>query len=367
MKRRLKELAILGAVLGVIGITALVSGVVPVNASSGHWDVTRWVLDYASDRSVGFHSRGIDVPALVEPGMITLGAATYESNCVFCHGQPGERQPPVARGMTPTPPLLNDSIVEKEPRELFYIVKHGIKFAGMPAWPTQKRDDEIWPVVAFLSSLPTMDNAAYLDRVRWDDQDLPDVSPIQDFAIEHCAACHGVDGNGRAGKRVPTIAGQNEGYLRESLLAYRMGERNSGIMMPVAHRLTDDEIDGLASYFASQQRTSSKSDGDAEETTFRAGERLAAQGDRKDKIPSCVDCHGPGETRHSDDYPRLAGLSRWYLERQLELFSLRHRGGSENANLMHPIADKLDADQRHALALYYSTADMISEPEAEGD
>jgi mono/diheme cytochrome c family protein len=149
MKRRLKELAILAVSLVAIGAIVVVSGVVPVKASSGHWAVTAWLLNFASDRSIAFHSQHIGVPPLDEAGMVMLGAASYRANCVFCHGHPGEAPPPVAQGMTPKPPNLKSSVADKEAQELFYIVKHGIKFAGMPAWPAQQRDDEVWPIVAF--------------------------------------------------------------------------------------------------------------------------------------------------------------------------------------------------------------------------
>ena len=195
MKRRLIELGILAAILGLIGLIVLVSGVFPVNASSGHWAVTRWILDYASDRSVAFYSRGIEVPSLDEPGMIPLGAATYESNCVFCHGQPGEDQPPVAKGMTPTPPILSSSVGEMSSQELFYTLKHGIKFAGMPAWPTQKRDDDIWPVVAFLHELPSMDNATYQELLGRNCGGRFRLAEDRFSGARTCAVCHAVDGS----------------------------------------------------------------------------------------------------------------------------------------------------------------------------
>jgi hypothetical protein len=47
----------------------------------------------------------------------------------------------VANAMTPRQPHLPDSVSKWKPEELFYIVKHGIKFTGMPAWPTQQRDE----------------------------------------------------------------------------------------------------------------------------------------------------------------------------------------------------------------------------------
>ena len=358
MKRRLIELAILAAVLGALGLVVVVSGVVPIKASSGHWAITRWVLDFASDRSVAFHSAGIEVPALDEPHLITLGAATYESNCVFCHGQPGQRQSPVARGMTPTPPQLSKSVSEMNSQELFYIVKHGIKFAGMPAWPTLKRDDEIWPVVAFLHQLPSMKHEQYLQHVRPSQGQAANGSKVAMVVRERCAACHGLDGNGRAGQRVPMLAGQSKDYLKNSLVAFRADERTSGIMRQIAHQLTDSEIHELAAYYSEQKSVAAASDAQAEQALLEAGRQLANTGHAKDKIPACADCHGPGPIDRSDEYPALAGQPAWYIERQLELFAQRQRGGSQHASLMHPIANKLSEAQRRALAAYYASVEQ---------
>ncbi|TWU62185.1 c-type cytochrome [Crateriforma conspicua] len=365
MKITFKRFLIATVTLGIIGVAVLVSGIVPVKASSGHWPVTAWFLDYASDRSVDFHSNGIEVPNLDVPGMITLGAGTYQTNCQFCHGQPERQQPPVAQGMTPTPPQLQDSLPEMSDQETFYIVKHGIKFAGMPAWPTQRRDDEIWPVVAFLNAMPSMTNEEYRQRTRRRPSDPPEGSfnraePIGDnaFIDEHCAACHGRDGSNNINRRVPILAGQNEAYLAMSLRSYRAMRRHSGVMMPVAYRLTDDRIDALAKHFSSQSRLPPKEPAPKSELV-ETGRRLATEGDVKKKIPSCVDCHGPGERLRSKTYPRLAGQPAWYIERQLELFGKRDRGGMK-AKIMHKIADKLDDESRRAVAAYYAAAPAAS-------
>jgi hypothetical protein len=62
--------------------------------------------------------------------------------------------------MTPHLPYLPPVIPARQPDELFYIVKHGIKFTGMPAWPAQQRDDERWAMVAFLRRLPDLAHAS---------------------------------------------------------------------------------------------------------------------------------------------------------------------------------------------------------------
>lgn len=367
MIRRLKELAVFISVLAVLGLLVVASGIVPIKASSGHWAITQWFLDFASDRSIAFHSQGIDTPPLDEPGMVRLGAATYETNCSWCHGRPGERRPPVANGMTPQPPDLVEAAQAHASRELFYVVKHGIKFAGMPAWPNQKRDEEIWPVVAFLKRLPSLEADEYQQLIAAPknmDQSTAGEGPgIAQRAAELCGACHGLHGHGGVHSLVPALAGQNESYLRLSLNAYRTAQRTSGIMRPIASQLSEPQIAELSAFYASQPHPFANHDAATEKQAvgpqqpsaalWKLGEELAHQGSRQKKIPSCVDCHGPGENLTRDEYPRLSGQPAEYLSRQLALFSERQRGGSQSASLMHPIADKLDARQREALATFY--------------
>ena len=46
-------------------------------------------------------------------------------------------------------------------RELFWVIKHGIKMTGMPAWGPTHSDDKIWAMVAFVKTLPDMTPAQY--------------------------------------------------------------------------------------------------------------------------------------------------------------------------------------------------------------
>ncbi|MDT0497100.1 c-type cytochrome [Algiphilus sp. W345] len=72
-----------------------------------------------------------------------------------------------------------------------------------------------------------------------------------------CAACHSPTGAGNPGAGFPHIGGQQGEYTAASLRAYRSGERGAGtqglIMQSVAEKLTDAEIDALASYIAGLQ------------------------------------------------------------------------------------------------------------------
>jgi len=67
-----------------------------------------------------------------------------------------------------------------------------------------------------------------------------------------CEACHGPDGKSVA-PTYPNLAGQHESYLIKALADYRAGRRSNPIMAPMAANLSDQDIEDLAAWFASQE------------------------------------------------------------------------------------------------------------------
>lgn len=67
-----------------------------------------------------------------------------------------------------------------------------------------------------------------------------------------CAACHGPEGKGNAGAAYPRIGGQHAKYNAAMLRQYRAGQvapqPRAAMMAAVAAKLTDAEIEALASY-----------------------------------------------------------------------------------------------------------------------
>jgi cytochrome c553 len=64
-----------------------------------------------------------------------------------------------------------------------------------------------------------------------------------------CAACHGQNGVS-ANPLWPTLAGQHEDYLLESLSRYRDGSRNDPVMSAQAALIAEEDVALLAKYFA---------------------------------------------------------------------------------------------------------------------
>lgn len=67
--------------------------------------------------------------------------------------------------------------------------------------------------------------------------------------VEDCAACHGLDGIARD-TEVPHLAGQNERYLFNQMMAFRSGKRAHKEMRYMARTMTVEEIAALAAYYA---------------------------------------------------------------------------------------------------------------------
>lgn len=345
-----KGLGLGAAGLGLLGLAVAASGLVSVGASGGHYAPTGWFLHWAMQRSVKFQASGIATPRLDDPALIARGAGHYAGHCAQCHGAPGEPQSPTVRAMLPAPPTLEQKVTEWRDRELFWIVKHGVTMTGMPAWPTQARDDEVWAMVAFLRAYPGMDRERYRRAAAGIHERRNEGASID---IYGCAACHGRDGLGRDGDAFPIVAGQSERYLLDTLRAYAEGRRQSGFMQAAAGALTEAELEAVAAHFAAQPFRPAVGAAEPDPDLVARGRRIAEHGLPSEKVPACDGCHGAGATNPA--YPRIAGQHASYLKTQLALWAEGKRGGTSYAPLMDTVGHVLDPAAIEAVAAYYAS------------
>jgi len=367
MKRWLVTAVVLLSAAGALGLAVAASGVIPVTASGGHFAITEWLLIFAKERSVSTHTLGAPAPPLGEPSAVLKGAGHFESACRPCHGAPDlAQQPRVARAMLPPPPNLSERAPAWEPKELFYIVKNGIKMTGMPAWPALGRDDEVQAMVAFLEVLPSLDADGYRGLVHGapsaDVAAAPSGEPLGGLVGDahpprvvaaSCGRCHGLDGRGRGNAAFPALAGQSPRYLLAALEAYASDQRQSGMMQPIAAALGSDELREAAEYYGRLPRRSGEPPRDA--ATVERGRAIVERGAPERRLPSCEDCHGPGSRSRKPALPALAGQYAGYLVLQLELFAGGRRGGSDHAHLMDAVAPRMSREQMRDAAEYYAS------------
>lgn len=158
-------LATLGA-LGLTGAAAVYSGMVDVSADTPHSAVVHRLLETARERAIARRAAAITPPAdLDDPKRHRRGAGNYAAMCADCHLTPGVENSEIRRGLYPTPPDLAHAEAAEGMQgaaRRFWIIKHGIKASGMPAWSRGGMEDAaIWDLVAFLGHLPTLSLQQY--------------------------------------------------------------------------------------------------------------------------------------------------------------------------------------------------------------
>jgi cytochrome c553 len=348
MRIHWKHLAIGLGALPVVVLVAAWIGFFNVGASSGHWKITEWFLHFAMRSAVRTYSLAVDVPKELPSYAVQPAAGHFARGCAICHGAPGEPRSPVVSLMLPQPPDLAIKVGEWTDAELFRIVKHGVRFTGMPAWPTQQRDDEVWAMVGFLRELPSMDAARWRDLAHGGSN--PSIGQSTDLrqALADCTRCHREDGLGRS-PVTPVLAGQNETYLLESLRAYVSKHRESGVMGVAATAVDPELFDDLARHFSTLPAPLSRS---LDPALAKRGESIANQGVRDRDIPACLGCHGRPD--RNPVYPELSGQPVEYLTEQLKLFRAGTRGGTRFEHLMRNAAKNLSDEEIAALASYFA-------------
>ena len=169
-----------------------------------------------------------------------------------------------------------------------------------------------------------------------------------------CAACHGGDGNSMIPMN-PNLAGQHAKYLAKQLADFKTAAlsggkdgRNNAVMNGMAVGLSDQDMQDLAAYFASQVAK----EGETAEEFIAPGEALYRGGDASRKITACIACHGPrGNGMGQAGFPDISGQHIDYTINQLKMFRSGDRHNDMNG-MMRDIAAKLTDDDITILANY---------------
>jgi mono/diheme cytochrome c family protein len=156
-----------GALLAATVAASLVHmGSFDVAADTPHSQPVFWLMNTVRESSIAIRAAGIAVPSdLTDAKRIVSGAAQYDAMCSFCHLAPGMKRTEISRGLYPRAPELRRGS-DLTPAEEFWVVKHGVKMTGMPAWGVTHNDDLLWDVVAFLRKLPELTPDEYQALVK---------------------------------------------------------------------------------------------------------------------------------------------------------------------------------------------------------
>jgi len=166
-------------------------------------------------------------------------------------------------------------------------------------------------------------------------------APTATMLADTCAGCHGTDG-ASAGPATPSLAGNSEIYMVDTMNAFKSGERPGTIMGRIAKGYSEEEFKLMASVFAKQPiaKTSQKLDA----AQVKTGSKLFGK--------NCEKCHDEKGGLADDDSGILA--SQWlpYLEHSMVDFKA---GSREMAKKMKKKVDKLSDAELDALLQFFAS------------
>jgi len=173
-----------GIIIGIVGFivvavliifVALISGLVPVNADVQPGTLERILARISLQATI---ARQVDANALnplpVNDANLTAGVKLYGTNCTVCHGAADAKMSAIARGLYQRPPQLahlalrssaaGDSAsfprrrgVEDDPEaNINWIITHGIRLTGMPAFGETLSKRQIWQLTMLLKHMDSL-------------------------------------------------------------------------------------------------------------------------------------------------------------------------------------------------------------------
>ncbi len=168
-----------------------------------------------------------------------------------------------------------------------------------------------------------------------------------------CSKCHGDTGLS-VSPLFPILAAQQTSYIETQLKLFRQRGRSDprarAFMWGIARGLTDDQIEGVAQYFASQAPV--RATASSNPALHEKGKLIYENGVPARGVIACSTCHGPNAEGQGDNaFPRLAGQHRDYLATELQQF----RGRLRENDVMQGVAANLADDEISAVAEYLAS------------
>lgn len=139
------------------------SGIYNIAATAPHWDITLSFIEMLRDRSIAVRSDNIQAPNLSDPKLEEAAFSHYHGMCRLCHGAPEYEREEFAKGLYPSPPSMTAGHIQqmRSDTEIYWIVKHGIKMTGMPAFGPTHKEEELWGLTALAKKMPRITAEQY--------------------------------------------------------------------------------------------------------------------------------------------------------------------------------------------------------------
>src|SRR5208282_2936252 len=139
--------------IAIVGFSVLHGGYVNFSADQPVPAFEKKIAMGASDASVERHAPQLKNPVSPTDDNLLAGARLYRDTCAGCHGDPANMDTQLGNSFNPPAPQFSMDAPDMPENENFYIIRHGIRWTGMPAWSKKFNEIQTWQLVTLLSHL----------------------------------------------------------------------------------------------------------------------------------------------------------------------------------------------------------------------
>ena len=160
MKSFLAGIVLTLIVLLVAAVWMARSGAVDMRADTAPGFFERKFAMSAMDASTDKHAPDVKNPLSPTEENLVAGAQLYLNHCAGCHGVPSNKESQFSKSFYPPAPGFFADEPDMPENQNFFIIEHGIRWSGMPAWNQTLSDAQVWQLVTFLSNIQKLPPSA---------------------------------------------------------------------------------------------------------------------------------------------------------------------------------------------------------------
>jgi len=138
-------------ILGGLGFAML--GFFPTAANIEPPHLERRFALGAMDASMERHAPRITNPLMPNDQNIEDGMKLYTMNCAICHGGLDRKPSALANSFYPPAPNLISDPPDDPEWHIFYTIRTGVRYTGMPAWDKNLSEQDMWKITLLLSHM----------------------------------------------------------------------------------------------------------------------------------------------------------------------------------------------------------------------
>jgi mono/diheme cytochrome c family protein len=144
-------ITLLVLILGGLGFAML--GLFPTNANVEPPAWEHHLANGAVDASMERHAPRVSNPLTPTDQNLEDGMKLYTMNCALCHGGLDRKPSTLAASFYPSPPNLISNPPDDPEWHIFYTIRTGVRYSGMPAWDKTLSEQDMWKITMLLSHL----------------------------------------------------------------------------------------------------------------------------------------------------------------------------------------------------------------------